>query len=227
MAGHSADSNISSQIILLVAGIVLGSVVGFLSEIAKEQYTQLESRHVVRVNTLPEAKVDCDQSWESPPPPIGRPTQCRKIGFSMEREGSGSIPSLEVTVSLKNHVAAIVSASADLRPESFPPNIEITDTSSNERFYSRTVGITQFRDRQKLFLIVFLGSQGQIPGDSGRVVLNSSDEKLVVLDGSDHATLYLIAWYCSIFVVIVLAVIVLVLWSRLQPSRNLKEPDRS
>lgn len=57
VAGDSADSSISSQVVLLVAGLVLGSLMGFLSEIAKEQYSQLESRHVVRLDTLPEANV--------------------------------------------------------------------------------------------------------------------------------------------------------------------------
>ncbi len=220
MAGKSADSSISSQIVLLVAGLVLGSLVGFLSEIAKEQYSQLESRHVVRVDTLPEANVDCDQTWESPPAPVGRPSQCRKIAFSLVREGSGSIPSLEITVSLKNHMTAIVSTSTDRQPESFPPSIEITDFSSDERFYSRTVNIAQFRNPQRLVLTVFIGSQRQIPERSGRMVLNSSDEKLVVLDGPDHATFYFIFLYVSVFAVIVLNVSVLILWSRLQSLRT-------
>jgi hypothetical protein len=126
VAEKSTESSISSQIVLLVAGLVLGSVVGFLSEIAKERYGQLESRHVVRVGALAETSVDCDQAWESPPAPIGRPSQCRKLVFSLVREGNGSIPSLEATVSLKNHMTAIVSTSLDLKPESFPPNIEVS-----------------------------------------------------------------------------------------------------
>jgi hypothetical protein len=78
VAENSSDSSISSQVVLLVAGLVLGSLVGFLSEIAKEQYSQLESRHVIRVDTLPEANVDCDQTWESPPAPSGAQASAEK-----------------------------------------------------------------------------------------------------------------------------------------------------
>jgi hypothetical protein len=220
VAGKSTDASILNQIVMLVAGLVLGSLVGFLSEIAKEQYSQLESRHVVRVDALPEANVDCDQTSESPPAPVGRPSQCRKIAFSLVREGSGSIPSLEITVSLKNHMTAIVSTSPDRKPESFPPNIEITNPSSNERFYSHTVKITQFRNPQRLVLTLVIGSQGQIPARNGRIVLNSSDEKLVVLDGPDYATFYFIILYASIIIGIVLAVSVPILYSRLQSLRT-------
>jgi hypothetical protein len=177
VAGNSADSSTSSQVVVLVAGLVLGSLVGFLSEIAKEQYSQLESRHVVRVDALPEVDVDCDPTWEIPPAPVGRPSQCRKMAFSLVREGSGSVPSLEITLSLKNHATAIVSTSPDLKPESFPPNIEIINPSSNERFYSHTVSITQFRSPQRLVLTVVIGGQQQIPARSGRIVLNSSYDK--------------------------------------------------
>jgi len=222
VAGKSTDVSILNQIVMLVAGLVLGSLVGFLSEIAKEQYSQLESRHVVRVDALHEANVDCDQTWESPPAPVGRPSQCRKIAFSLMREGSGSIPSLQITVSLKNHMTAIVSTSPpDLKPDSFPPNIEeITNPSSNERFYSHTVNITQFRNPQRLVLTVFIGSQQQIPAQSGRIVLKSSDEKLAVLDGPDYTALYFITIYASIIIGIVLAVSVPILLWQLQSLRN-------
>jgi hypothetical protein len=223
VAGNSADASISNQIMMLVAGLVLGSLVGFLSEIAKEQYGQLESRHMVRVDTLPEANVDCDQTWESLPAPIGRPSQCRKIAFSLVREGSGSIPSLEITVSLKNRMTAIVSTSSDLKPESFPPNIEITNPSSNERFYSHTVNIVQFRSPQKLVLTLVIGGQGQIPARIGRIVLNSSDEKLVVLEGPDYSTLFLICVIASAFLLIVLTVSVPILWWRLQSLMTLNK----
>jgi hypothetical protein len=223
VAGNSADFSISSQVFLLVAGLVLGSLVGFLSEIAKEQYGQIESRHVVRVDTLPEANIDSDQTWESPPAPIGRPSQCRKIAFSLVREGSGSIPSLETTISLKNHMTAIVSTSPDRKPESFPPNIEITNPSSNERFYSYTVNVTQFRNPQRLVLTLVVGSQGQIPARNGRIVLNSSDEKLVVLDGPDYSTFKLICLYSSAFLLIVLMVSVSILLWRLQSLRTLNK----
>lgn len=223
MAGNPADSSISGQVVLLVAGIVLGSLVGFLSEIAKEQYAQLESRHVVRVNALPEETVDCDQSWESPPAPVGRPSQCKKIGFSLVREGVGSVPSLDITVSLKSHESAIVSTKTDRGPEAFPPIVEITDSSSNERFFSRTVGIAQFRSPQTLVLSIFVGSQQPIPERSGRIVLNSSDDKLVVLSGSDYATFFLICIYFSIFLGIALLFSVFILWSRLRSCRNLVE----
>jgi len=201
---------------MLVLGLVLGSLVGFLSEIAKEQFSQLESRHVVRVYALPEAKVDCDQTWESPPAPAGRPSECRKLAFSIVREGSGSVPGLEITVALKNHTTWIVSTSTDAKPDSFPPNIEIIDSSSNERFYSRTIDIGQFRSPQRLRLNVLIASQEQIPTRSGRIVLASTDEKLVVLDGPDYATFYFIILYIAAFVLIVSIVSVFVLWSRLQ-----------
>jgi hypothetical protein len=225
VAGKSTDVSILNQIVMLVAGLVLGSLVGFLSEIAKEHYSQLESRHVVRVDALREANVDCDQTWESPPAPVGRPSQCRKIAFSLMREGSGSIPSLEITVSLKNHMTAIVSTSPpDLKPDSFPPSIEeITNPSSNERFYSHTVNITQFRNPQRLVLTVFIGSQQQIPAQSGRIVLKSSDDKLVVLDGPDYATFYIIVLYVSVFAGISLTVYVPILWWRLRSLRTLNK----
>lgn len=223
MAGNSADSSILSQVFLLVAGLVLGSLVGFLSEIAKEEYSQLESRHVVRVDALPEANVDCDQTWESPPAPIGRPSQCRKIAFSLVREGNGSIPSLEITVSLKNRMTAIVSTSPDLKPESFPPNIEITNPASNERFYSHTVNIVQFRSPQRLVLTLVIGGQGQIPARNGRIVLNSSDENLVVLEGPDYSTIFLVCLMTSAFLLIVLTVSVPILLWRLQSLKTLNK----
>jgi hypothetical protein len=139
------------------------------------------------------------------------------------REGSGSIPSLEITVSLKNHMTAIVSTSPDLKPESFPPNIEITNPSSNERFYSYTVNVTQFRNPQRLVLTLVIGSQGQIPARNGRIVLNSSDEKLVVLDGPDYSTFDLICLYVSAFSLIVLMVSVSILLWRLQSLRTLNK----
>jgi hypothetical protein len=220
VAGNSGDTAIPNQIMMLVLGLVLGSLVGFLSEIAKQQFSQLESRHVVRVYALPEAKVDCDQAWESPPAPAGRPSECRKLAFSIVKEGSGSVPSLEIRVAMKNHTTWIASTGPpDLKPDPFPPNIETIDSSSNERFYSRTIDISQFRSPQRLGLTVFIASQGQIPSGSGRIVLASTDQKLVVLDGPDYATFYFIILYITAFVLIVSIVSAFVLWSRLQSLR--------
>jgi hypothetical protein len=175
---------------------------------------------VVRAYALPEAKVDCDQTWESLPAPAGRPSECRKLAFSIVREGSGSVPNLKITVALKNHTTWIVSTSTDAKPDSFPPDIEIIDSSSNERFYSRTIDINQFRSPQRLGLTAFIASQGQIPSRSGRIVLSSTDEKLVVLDGPDYATFYFIFLYIAVFVLIVSIVSVFVLWARLQSLRT-------
>lgn len=54
MADETQGARLSEQVLILLLGIVLGALTGFLQEVAKGEYAERQSRQIVRLRILPE-----------------------------------------------------------------------------------------------------------------------------------------------------------------------------
>ena len=203
LMNESEGSSFSEHMLTLLLGLIVGLLSGFLSEAVKQEYDEHRTRHVVRLEKQIEQAISCDPAWKVSETPLRLPTSCSKVTFSVAREGIGSIPKLEMTVSLKDTDVAFVSERADSQPGFFPAQVETVQSLGEEQFRSRTLEIKEFRYPQRLVLTLFLGGSKSIPAGTTLLRVASSDERIAVKTEPEYASLYMVSWV-SIAVALIL-----------------------
>lgn len=146
-------------------------------------------------------------------------THCKKVSFSIERVGAGSVPEAEVIATLdsRQHYK-FVHDGLQGEPEAFPPDVTTDDPTGTERFSSRAIRIEEFRSPQKVLFSLSIGGSDNVPSGIARIMVRSHAEKLSVITGTDYGAAYIVTLIVAVVVLLVCPVAFLMMQRRLKAS---------